>query len=137
MRPRLGKSLTYCEPIAADSVALMSVNATPIASALARSMSSRTLLPAGKPSACTSASNGLASASFSSCCRAARSSAWPCPVRACSANENPEERPRLSMAGGMTLITSPSETVAIACCAAFTSSAAVLPPRSPQSFSMV
>ena len=120
-RPLLGKSLTYCEPMAADSVLLMCSKPTPIASALARSISSRTLVPAGRPSACTSDSNGLASASFSSCCRAARSSAWPCPVRACRASEKPEERPRLSMAGGITLITSPSATVAIACCAASTS----------------
>ncbi len=136
-RPLLGKSLTYCEPIAADSVLLMCSKPTPIASALARSISSRTLVPAGRPSACTSDNSGLASASFSSCCRAARSSAWLCPVRACRASENPDERPRLSIAGGITLITSPSAIVAIAFCAASTSPAAVAPARSPQSLSMV
>ncbi len=50
MRPALGKSLTYSEPIAVDSVSLMLVNATPSASAFCRSMSRRMLVPAGRPS---------------------------------------------------------------------------------------
>ncbi len=48
MRPAFGKSLTYSEPMAVDSVSLMAAKPTPRAWAFWRSISSRTLVPEGR-----------------------------------------------------------------------------------------